>query len=86
MPSPASRFEHTVHVAGMEYLVTMITDIPGSVDPGTLDSKRARETARVADLAAADHLLRLWKPPMPAGAPAEEIRTVGLFRATGTQN
>ena len=66
----------------MEYLVEMTTDVPqGRPDGAAVDDIRARETARARELAAAGHLLRLWRPPLALG----EWRTFGLFGADGEQ-
>jgi muconolactone delta-isomerase len=61
----------------MEYLVTMTTHVPDGTPAQTVDDVREREAARSRDLAAAGHLLRLWRPPLQPG----EWRTLGLFSA-----
>ncbi|MGH3303135.1 MAG: muconolactone Delta-isomerase family protein [Streptosporangiaceae bacterium] len=61
----------------MEYLVTMTTHVPDGTAPETVGEVRAREAARSRELAAAGHLLRLWRPPLRPG----EWRTIGLFAA-----
>ncbi len=61
----------------MEYLVTMTTHIPDGTPAQVVDDVREREAARSGDLAAAGHLLRLWRPPLQPGA----WRTLGLFAA-----
>jgi len=61
----------------MEYLVTMTTRVPAGTSEETVDDVRAREAARSRELAAAGHLLRLWRPPLAPG----EWRTLGLFAA-----
>ena len=61
----------------MEYLVTMTTRVPGGTAEAAVDDVRAREAAHSRELAAAGHLLRLWRPPLQPG----EWRTLGLFSA-----
>ncbi len=61
----------------MEYLVTMTTHVPEGTSQETIDDVRAREAAHSRELAAARHLLRLWRPPLAPG----EWRTLGLFAA-----
>ena len=61
----------------MEYLVTMTTHVPDGTPDQAVDDVRAREAARSRELAAAGHLLRLWRPPLRPG----EWRSLGLFAA-----
>ena len=61
----------------MEYLVTMTTRVPDGTPDRAVDDVRAREAARSRELAAAGHLLRLWRPPLRPG----EWRSLGLFAA-----
>ena len=61
----------------MEYLVTMTTHVPDGTPDQAVDDVRAREAARSRELAAARHLLRLWRPPLRPG----EWRSLGLFAA-----
>jgi muconolactone delta-isomerase len=61
----------------MEYVVTMTTHVPDGTPEPAVDDVRAREAARSRELAAAGHLLRLWRPPLRAG----EWRSLGLFAA-----
>src|SRR5580658_5884631 len=61
----------------MEYLVTMTTHVPDGTPDQAVDDVRAREAAHSRELAAAGHLLRLWRPPLRPG----EWRTLGLFAA-----
>jgi muconolactone delta-isomerase len=63
----------------MEYLVTMTTHIPDGTPDAAVDEVRGREAARSRELAAQEHLLRLWRPPLRPG----EWRTLGLFAAGG---
>src|SRR6266702_1193330 len=65
----------------MEYLVTMTTRVPGGTSEEAVDGIRTREAARSRELAAAGHLLRLWRPPLQPG----EWRSLGLFAADGGQ-
>jgi muconolactone delta-isomerase len=61
----------------MEYLVTMTTSVPDGTPDETVEQIRAREASRSRELAAQQHLLRLWRPPLRPG----EWRTLGLFAA-----
>ena len=61
----------------MDFLVTMTTHVPEGTPDTAVDEIRVREAARSKELAAAGHLLRLWRPPLLPG----EWRTLGLFSA-----
>ena len=61
----------------MEYLVTMTTRVPAGTPEQAVQDIRTREAAHSRELAAAGHLLRLWRPPLQPG----EWRTLGLFAA-----
>jgi len=61
----------------MEYLVTMTIQIPDGTSEAAVQDIRIREAARLRELAAQGHLLRLWRPPLQPG----EWRTLGLFAA-----
>jgi muconolactone delta-isomerase len=61
----------------MEYLVTMTTTVPDGTTDEAVQEIRGREAARSRELAAQDHLLRLWRPPLQP----REWRTIGLFAA-----
>jgi muconolactone delta-isomerase len=61
----------------MEYLVTMTTRVPDGTREEAVQDIRTREAAHSRELAAAGHLLRLWRPPLQPG----EWRTLGLFAA-----
>ncbi len=61
----------------MEYLVNMTTHVPDGTPEQAVDDIRAREAAHSRELAAAGHLLRLWRPPLQPG----EWRSLGLFAA-----
>jgi muconolactone D-isomerase len=61
----------------MEYLVEMTTHVPEGTAESAVEDVRTREAARSRELAAAGHLLRLWRPPLRPG----EWRTLGLFAA-----
>jgi len=61
----------------MEYLVEMTTHVPEGTAEAAVEDVRTREAARSRELAAAGHLLRLWRPPLRPG----EWRTLGLFAA-----
>jgi len=64
-----------------EFLVTMTTHVPDGTSQQAVDEVRAREAAHSRELAAAGHLLRLWRPPLAPG----EWRTLGLFAAASSQ-
>ncbi len=61
----------------MEYLVTMTTHVPDGTPEEAVDDVRVREAAHSRELAAQEHLLRLWRPPLRPG----EWRSLGLFAA-----
>src|SRR5580704_5307634 len=61
----------------MEYLVTMTTHVPAGTPEEAVQDIRTREAAHSRELAAAGHLLRLWRPPLQPG----EWRSLGLFAA-----
>ena len=61
----------------MQYLVTMTTHVPDGTPDQAVDEVRAREAACSRELAAAGHLVRLWRPPLRPG----EWRSLGLFAA-----
>ena len=58
----------------MEYLVTMTTHVPDGTPDQAVNDVRAREAARSRELAAAGHLLRLWRLP-------GQSRALGLWNA-----
>ncbi|WP_331772800.1 muconolactone Delta-isomerase family protein (plasmid) [Embleya sp. NBC_00888] len=57
-----------------EFLVELTTTVPEGTDPAEVDRRRAEESARAGELAAAGHLVRLWRP-------AGELRSIGIWRA-----
>ncbi|MET9669300.1 muconolactone Delta-isomerase family protein [Streptomyces sp. NPDC006475] len=57
-----------------EFLVELTTRIPEGTDPAEVDRRRAEESVRARELAAAGHLVRLWRP-------VGELRSIGLWRA-----
>jgi muconolactone delta-isomerase len=63
----------------MEYLVTMTTQVPEGTSDEAVEQVRTREAGRSRELAAQQHLRRLWRPPLRPG----EWRTLGLFAASG---
>ena len=65
----------------MEFLTELVTNVPEGIEDATVEETKAREAERAAELAAAGHLLRLWKPPTEPG----EWRTLGLFSADDEQ-
>ena len=58
-----------------EFLVEITTTVPDGTDPAEVDRRRTAEAVRAKDLAAAGHLVRLWRP-------VGELRSFGLWRAT----
>ena len=65
----------------MEFLTELVTSVPEGTEEATVDETKAREAERAVELAAAGHLLRLWKPPAEPG----QWRTLGLFSADDEQ-
>ena len=61
----------------MDYLVDFIITIPDDAPPAEIEQRLAGETARVAELAAQGHVLRVWKPLPEDG----RQRALGLYRA-----
>ena len=61
----------------MEYLVEMTTHVAAGTSPETVDDVRTRESSRATELAAAGHLLRLWRTPTRP----DQWRTLGLWSA-----
>ena len=57
--------------------MTMTTRVPAGTSDDAVADMRAREAERARELAAENHLLRLWRPPLQPG----EWRTLGLFAA-----
>src|SRR5258707_7822626 len=55
----------------------MTTVVPDGTTEDAVQEIRRREAARARELAAAGHLLRLWRPPLQPG----EWRSIGLFAA-----
>ena len=58
----------------MEFLTEISTAIPEGTDPAEVDRRRAAEAVRARELAAAGHMVRLWRP-------VGEKRSFGLWRA-----
>jgi muconolactone D-isomerase len=58
-----------------EFLVEMTTVVPKDASPAEVAERRAAEAVRAKELAAAGHLVRLWRP-------VGNLRTIGLWRAT----
>ncbi|MDX2704516.1 muconolactone Delta-isomerase family protein [Streptomyces sp. PA03-6a] len=57
-----------------EFLVEVTTNIPDGTDPAEVDRRRAAEAVRAAELIAAGHLVRIWRP-------VGEMRSIALWRA-----
>ena len=65
----------------MEYLVEFITTIPDDAPPAEIERRLAGETARVAELAAQGHALRVWKPLPDDG----RRRALGVYWAASDE-
>jgi muconolactone D-isomerase len=61
----------------MDYLVDFVTTIPGDAPAAEVEQRTAGEGARVAELAAQGHALRVWRPLPDDG----RRRALGLYRA-----
>ncbi len=61
----------------MEFLTTLITNVPDGTPNSTVEDTKDREAIRAAELAEKGQLLRLWRPPVAPG----EWRTLGLWSA-----
>ncbi|MCW3820496.1 muconolactone Delta-isomerase family protein [Micromonospora sp. DR5-3] len=57
-----------------EFLVELTTTVPEGTDPAEVGRRRAAEAVRAGELAAAGHLVRLWRP-------VGELRSIGVWRA-----
>lgn len=57
-----------------EFLVELTTTVPEGTEQAEIDRRRAAESVRAGELAAAGHLVRLWRP-------VGELRSIGLWRA-----
>jgi muconolactone D-isomerase len=58
----------------MEYLTKITTTIPEGTEQEEVDRRRAAEAEYAREMAAAGHLVRLWRP-------VGETWSVGLWRA-----
>src|SRR5262249_51549841 len=65
----------------MDYLVESTVTVPDDVPPPEIEQRQAGETARVAELAAQGHVLRVWRP-LPEDGPQ---RALGLYRVASHQ-
>jgi muconolactone D-isomerase len=61
----------------MDYLVDFTLTVPEGAPASERDQRTAGERARVAELAAQGHVLRVWKPLPDDG----RSRAIGLYRA-----
>jgi muconolactone D-isomerase len=61
----------------MDYLVDFTITVPDSTPAAEREERAAGEAARVAELAAQGHALRVWKPLPDDG----RSRATGLYRA-----
>jgi muconolactone D-isomerase len=57
-----------------EFLVELLTTTPAGTGPEEIDRRWAAEAVRVAELATAGHLFRMWRPQ-------GEMRNIGIWRA-----
>ncbi|WP_406424251.1 muconolactone Delta-isomerase family protein [Streptomyces sp. NBC_00873] len=57
-----------------EFLVELTTTVPEGTEQAEVDRRRTAESVRARELAAAGHLVRLWRP-------VGELRSIGLWRA-----
>jgi muconolactone D-isomerase len=62
---------------GMDYLVDFIVTVPEGTPASELEQRMTGEAARVAELAAQGHALRVWKPLPDDG----RFEAIGLYRA-----
>jgi muconolactone delta-isomerase len=65
----------------MDYLVEFTITIPDDAPPAEVERRVGGETARVAELAAQEHVLRVWKPLPEDG----RQRALGLYRAASDE-
>jgi muconolactone D-isomerase len=65
----------------MDYLVEFIITIPDDAPHTEIEQRLAGETTRVAELAAREHVLRVWKPLPEDG----RQRALGLYRAASDE-
>jgi muconolactone D-isomerase len=61
----------------MDYLVDFTITAPDATTPSEFEHRTSAEAARLAELAAQGHALRVWKPLPDDG----RWRAVGLYRA-----
>ena len=61
----------------MDYLIDFTVNVPEGTPASELERRTADEGARVAELAAQGHALRVWKPVPDDG----RRRALGLYRA-----
>lgn len=61
----------------MDYLVDFTITVPEGTPASELEQRMTAEGARVAELAAQGHTLRVWKPLADDG----RRRAIGLYRA-----
>jgi muconolactone D-isomerase len=61
----------------MDYLIDFTVNVPEGTPASELERRTAGEGARVAELAAQGHALRVWKPLPDDG----RRRALGLYRA-----
>src|SRR5882757_6409173 len=61
----------------MDYLVHFMVTVPDGAPASEVEQRGAGESARVAELAAQGHALRVWRPLPDDG----RTRAIGLYRA-----
>ena len=71
-PKPARTGGH-----GAEFMVRLEIAPPEGTTAETVEQLKQREAARVRELAALGHVVRLWRPPAEPG----EWRALGVWRA-----
>ncbi|WP_189309894.1 muconolactone Delta-isomerase family protein [Streptomyces brasiliensis] len=61
-----------------EFLVEITTTVPEGTGQDEVDRRRAAEAVRAKELAAAGHLMRLWRP-------VGELRSIGVWQAANEE-
>jgi muconolactone D-isomerase len=65
----------------MDYLVDFVINVPEGTPASEVELRMMGEGARVAELAAEGHVLRVWKPLPEDG----RSRALGLYRAASAE-
>lgn len=61
----------------MEFLTETVLTIPSGTEPQRVEELRLAESVRTAELAAENHLIRIWRPVTEIG----QWKNIGLWRA-----